>query len=354
MTAMTTTTAAPTAPAAAAGVGAGRAAAAREPVLLAVRNLGVDYPTARGVVHAVDGPSFDVERGEIVALVGESGCGKSATALAILRLIAAPGRIVSGEVLLEGRDLLQLPEAAMQAVRGQHAAMVFQEPMSSLNPVQRIGAQVAEPLLQHRHADARGAWQRAVDLLRRVNIPAPELRLRDYPHHFSGGMRQRVMMAMAMACGPRLLVADEPTTALDVTVQAQVLELLQTEVREHRTGLLLITHNLGVVARYADRVNVMYGGRIVESATGDDLYDQPLHPYTIGLLASVPRLDQPMAQRLQPIDGQPYDPLRRPRGCAFHPRCPHVMARCREAVPPVTTASTGHRVACWLYAGANA
>ena len=239
----------------------------------------------------------------------------------------------------------------MQAVRDQHVAMVFREPMSSLNPVQRIGAQVAEPLLQHRHADARGAWRRAVDLLRRVNVPAPEVRLRDYPHHFSGGMRQRVMMAMA--CGPRLLVADEPTTALDVTVQAQVLELLQTEVREHRTGLLLITHNLGVVARYADRVNVMNGGRIVESTPGDDLYDRPLHPYTIGLLASVPRLDQPMAQRLQPIDGQPYDPLRRPRGCAFHPRCPQVMARCREAVPPVTTSSTGHRVACWLHAGAS-
>jgi len=330
------------------------APATREPVLLEVRDLVVEFPTPRGVVHAVDGPSFEVESGEIVALVGESGCGKSATALAILRLIAAPGRIVSGEVLLEGRDLLKLPEAEMQTVRGQHAAMVFQEPMSSLNPVQRIGAQVAEPLTQHRHADARGAWQRAAELLRRVNIPAPEVRLRDYPHHFSGGMRQRVMMAMAMACGPRLLVADEPTTALDVTVQAQVLELLQARVREHRTGLLLITHNLGVVARYADRVNVMYGGRIVESAPADDLYDQPLHPYTIGLLASVPRLDLPMTQRLQPIEGQPYDALRRPRGCTFHPRCPHAMARCREEVPPVTTSSTGHRVACWLHAGAVA
>ena len=324
------------------------------PVLLDVRDLRVDYPTSRGVVHAVDGPSFEVGRGEIVALVGESGCGKSATALAILRLIAAPGRIVSGQILLEGRDLLTLPEAEMRSVRGQHAAIVFQEPMSSLNPVQRIGAQVAEPLLQHRLADARGAWQRAVELLRRVNIPAPEARMRDHPHHFSGGMRQRVMMAMAMACGPRLLVADEPTTALDVTVQAQVLELLQAEVRNHRTGLLLITHNLGVVARYADRVNVMYGGRIVESASADDLYDQPLHPYTVGLLASVPRLDQPMTQRLQPIEGQPYDPLQRPPGCAFAPRCPHAMARCHQDAPPVTSSPSGHRVACWLHSGATA
>lgn len=326
----------------------------QEPVLLDVRELRVDYPTPRGVVHAVDGPSFEVARGEIVALVGESGCGKSATALAILRLIAAPGRIVSGQVRLEGRDLLTLPEAQMRSVRGQHAAIVFQEPMSSLNPVQRIGAQVAEPLLQHRLADAPGAWRRAIELLRRVNIPAPEARMRDHPHHFSGGMRQRVMMAMAMACGPRLLVADEPTTALDVTVQAQVLELLQAEVRNHRTGLLLITHNLGVVARYADRVNVMYGGRIVESALADDLYDQPLHPYTVGLLASVPRLDQPMTQRLRPIEGLPYDPLQRPPGCAFAPRCPQAMARCHRDAPPVASSPSGHRVACWLHSGAAA
>ena len=319
------------------------------PAVLRVRGLTVEFPTARGVVHAVDGASFDVARDEIVALVGESGCGKSAAALAIVRLIAPPGRITGGEILFDGSDLLALSEAAMRAVRGQHIGMVFQEPMSSLNPVQRIGRQVAEPLVQHRRADAAGALRRAVDLLRGVNIPSPEARRRDYPHQFSGGMCQRAMIAMAMACGPRLLLADEPTTALDVTVQALVLELLQSKVREHRTGLLLITHNLGLVARYADRVNVMYAGRIVESASGDDLYAGPLHPYTIGLLASVPRIDRPLDQRLQPIDGQPFDPLHPPRGCAFHPRCPVALARCGEEAPPRVVPGTRHAVACWLH-----
>ncbi len=322
--------------------------------VLQVKGLRVDYPTPKGTVRAVDGISFDVAPREIVALVGESGCGKSATALAILRLITAPGRVSAGQILFDGEDLLLASPARLRQIRGQHIAMVFQEPMSSLNPVQRIGDQVAEPLLQHRLASPAEAWQRAAGLLRRVNIPDAEARLHDYPHQFSGGMRQRVMIATAMACGPRLIVADEPTTALDVTVQAQILALLRNAVLADGTGLLLITHNLGVVARYADQVHVMYGGEIVESAHADALYARPSHPYTRGLLNSVPRLSQAPGQRLVPITGQPFDALNRPGGCAFHPRCPQAMDRCRSQAPPVLQAGAGHQARCWLLADSPA
>jgi oligopeptide/dipeptide ABC transporter ATP-binding protein len=321
----------------------------RVPVL-EVKGLKVEYPTRKGIVHAVDGISFDVAPGEIVTLVGESGCGKSATAHSILRLISEPGRVPAGEVLFDGEDLLKVSDQRIREIRGNRISMVFQEPMSSLNPVQRIGDQVAEPILQHRLAGKAEAWKRAAELLRRVNIADPQARLHDYPHQFSGGMRQRVMIATAMACSPRLIIADEPTTALDVTVQAQIIELLRTAVQVDSTSMLLITHNLGVVARYADRVNVMYGGEIVESATADELYADPKHPYTRGLLNSVPTLTQGIGERLIPITGQPFDSLNRPTGCSFHPRCPKAMDRCRSEAPPVTQFGTSHRVACWLSA----
>ncbi|MFT3814009.1 MAG: ABC transporter ATP-binding protein [Acidovorax sp.] len=316
--------------------------------LLSIRDLRVEFRSRGGVVRAVDGVSFDVQAGEVVALVGESGCGKSATAYSILRLIAEPGRISGGQIHFEGADLLALPEAHVRQVRGNRIAMIFQEPMSSLNPVQRIGDQVGEPLVQHGLATRRQARAKAVELLRSVNIPAPEARAQDYPHHFSGGMRQRVMIAMAMACGPRLIIADEPTTALDVTVQAQIIELLRQSAQAHGTGLLLITHNLAVVARYVDRVCVMYGGRVVESASADDLFEHPGHPYTQGLLKSVPTLDQEEGGQLEPVAGQPFDPLHRPTGCTFHPRCPQAQAVCREQAPPECEPRPGHRVACWL------
>ena len=316
--------------------------------VLQVKGLRVEYPTRKGVVHAVAGISFDVAAGEIVALVGESGCGKSATAHSLLRLIAAPGRVPAGEVWFDGEDLLKVSDARIRQIRGNRIAMVFQEPMSSLNPVQRIGDQVAEPLRQHKLASAAQAWQRAAELLARVNIPDPKARLHDYPHQFSGGMRQRVMIAAAMACSPRLIIADEPTTALDVTVQAQIIELLRTAVQADATGLLLITHNLGVVARYADRVNVMYGGEIIESASADELYAAPQHPYTRGLLNSVPSLSQRSGERLLPIAGQPFDALNRPSGCSFHPRCPAAMARCRQEAPPTVRIGATHQASCWL------
>jgi oligopeptide/dipeptide ABC transporter ATP-binding protein len=318
--------------------------------LLAVRDLHVDFQTRAGVVHAVDGVTFDVQPGEVVALVGESGCGKSVTAYSILRLIDEPGRISAGHVFFEEDDLLSLSDDEIRHVRGNRISMVFQEPMSSLNPVQRVGDQVGEPLVQHGVANRRQAMTRAVELLEGVNIPDPQARARDYPHHFSGGMRQRAMIAMAMACAPRLIIADEPTTALDVTIQAQILELLRSAVQTDAAGLLLITHNLAVVARYADRVYVMYGGRIVESADADDLFVQPSHPYTIGLLNSVPTLDPASGARQAPIIGQPFDPLHRPSGCTFHPRCPKAMDVCREKVPPEFVLGGRHRMTCWLAA----
>jgi oligopeptide/dipeptide ABC transporter ATP-binding protein len=317
--------------------------------LLEVRELKTTFQTAAGVVRAVDGVSWDVEEGETVALVGESGCGKSVSALSIMRLVAPPaGRIESGRVLFRGRDLLALSEPEMERVRGREIAMVFQEPMTSLNPVLTIGRQLTEGLEIHLKMNPSAARARAVELLGMVGIPDPERRLSQYPHQFSGGMRQRMMIAMALACEPKLILADEPTTALDVTIQAQILELMQSLSKRLGVAMLIITHNLGVVARYADRVNVMYAGKIIERATAAELYANPRHPYTLGLLRSVPRLDEPRRERLVPIEGQPPDLTRLPVGCAFTPRCAFKVARCDQQSPALeTVAGGGHVAACW-------
>ncbi len=321
----------------------------RPAVLLSVRDLTVEFATEAGIVRAVDGVSLELRAGEILALVGESGCGKSATALALLRLIAdPPGRITGGSIRFRDTDLLRADDATIRDIRGNRIAMIFQEPMTSLNPVYTIGRQLGEPLELHRDLTGPSLLTKCLALLESVSIPEPRRRLESYPHQFSGGMRQRMMIAMGMSCDPDIVIADEPTTALDVTIQAQLLELLQQQVASHRTALLLITHNLGVVARYADRVNVMYAGRIVESASADDIYAAPRHPYTRGLLRSVPRLDQPAAATLAPIEGQPPNPLELPNGCAFHPRCPFVIDRCRIEAPPLVSVADNHLAACWV------
>ena len=316
--------------------------------LLQVSNLRTTFSTSGGLVRAVDGVSWDVEEGETVALVGESGCGKSVSALSIMRLVAPPaGRIESGEIIFKGRDLLKLTEEEMRQVRGSEIAMIFQEPMTSLNPVLTIERQLTEGMEIHFRTKPDAARARVIQLLAMVGIPDPERRLAQYPHHFSGGMRQRIMIAMALACNPQLILADEPTTALDVTIQAQILELMRTLSRELRVAMLIITHNLGVVARYADRVNVMYAGRIIEKATAAELYSHPRHPYTLGLLRSVPRLDEPRRARLDPIEGQPPDLTRLPAGCAFGPRCRYRGERCAEVPPLVGLDAAGHEAACW-------
>ena len=316
--------------------------------LLEVQDLRTTFTTSAGRVQAVDGVSWDVAEGETVALVGESGCGKSVSALSIMRLVAAPaGHIDGGRILFKGRDLLKLSEAQMQHVRGKEIAMVFQEPMTSLNPVLTIGRQLTEGLEIHMKMDKAAARARAVELLGMVGIPDAERRLAQYPHQFSGGMRQRMMIAMALACNPSLILADEPTTALDVTIQAQILELMRSLSRKLGVAMLIITHNLGVVARYADRVNVMYAGRIIERATAAELYANPRHPYTLGLLRSVPRLDEPRRARLDPIQGQPPDLTRLPKGCAFTPRCAFRVARCEDEAPPLETVGESHVSACW-------
>ena len=317
--------------------------------LLEVRNLTTEFSTSGGVVRAVDGVSWDVREGETVALVGESGCGKSVSALSVMRLVAAPaGRIVRGQVVFKGRDLLALSEEEMRRVRGREIAMIFQEPMTSLNPVLTIGRQLTEGLEIHLGMTAAQARERAAELLGMVGIPDPARRLTQYPHQFSGGMRQRMMIAMALACNPSLILADEPTTALDVTIQAQILELMKDLSRRLGVAMLIITHNLGVVARYADRVNVMYAGRIVERGSARELYAEPRHPYTLGLLKSVPRLDEPRRARLQPIEGQPPDLTRLPPGCAFTPRCAFRVERCAAERPAlVAVGGEGHVTACW-------
>ncbi|HTN27309.1 MAG TPA: ABC transporter ATP-binding protein [Burkholderiales bacterium] len=318
------------------------------PTLLDVRNLHTTFFTAAGTVRAVDGVSWDVQPGETVALVGESGCGKSVSALSVMRLVdEAAGRIESGEILYNGRNLLALTEEQMRSVRGREIAMIFQEPMTSLNPVLSIGRQLTEGLEIHMRMKPPEARARAIELLTMVGIPDPERRLAQFPHHFSGGMRQRMMIAMALACNPSLILADEPTTALDVTIQAQILELLRDLARRLGVAMLIITHNLGVVARYADRVNVMYAGRIIERASAADLYARPRHPYTLGLLRSVPRLDEPRRARLAPIEGQPPDVTRLPPGCAFAPRCAFRVARCTEEAPPLEIVEASHLSACW-------
>jgi oligopeptide/dipeptide ABC transporter ATP-binding protein len=318
-------------------------------MLLDVRNLKTYFYTAAGIVRAVEGMTYTVRPGETVALVGESGCGKSVSALSVMRLVSAPaGRIVGGQVLFQGRDLLALDEESMRHIRGREIAMIFQEPMTSLNPVLSIGRQLTEPLEIHLGVSPAQARQQAVDLLVTVGIPDPERRLTQYPHQFSGGMRQRMMIAMALSCNPALVLADEPTTALDVTIQAQILELMKDLSRQRGIAVVLITHNLGVVARYADRVNVMYAGKLVEQGSARDVYRHPRHPYTIGLLRSVPRLDEPRKATLRPIGGQPPDLMHLPPGCAFAPRCPYAIARCQTEVPPLMPVAADHLSACWV------
>jgi oligopeptide/dipeptide ABC transporter ATP-binding protein len=324
--------------------------------LLDVVDLQTHFVTRGGVVRAVDGVSWDVAEGETVALVGESGCGKSVSALSIMRLVAAPaGRIVGGRVVFKGRDLLSLDEEAMRRVRGREIAMIFQEPMTSLNPVLTIGRQMTEGLETHLGMTPTAARARAAELLSMVGIPDPARRLAQYPHQFSGGMRQRMMIAMALACQPSLVLADEPTTALDVTIQAQILELMKSLARRLGVAMLIITHNLGVVARYADRVNVMYAGKIIERGTAREIYANPRHPYTLGLLRSVPRLDEPRRARLDPIEGQPPDLSRLPGGCSFAPRCAFRVERCAVETPPLRPIGAAgpsqgedkHVSACW-------
>jgi oligopeptide/dipeptide ABC transporter ATP-binding protein len=319
------------------------------PPLLEVKGLHTEFRTGAGTVRAVDGISYTVEPGETVAIVGESGSGKSVGALSILRLIPdPPGRITAGQVMFAGRDLMMLSEEEMRQVRGGDIGMVFQEPMTSLNPVLTIGRQITETVEQHRGGDVGAAQHRAVELLGLVGISDAERRLKQYPHQLSGGMRQRIMIAIALACGPKLIIADEPTTALDVTIQAQILELMQQLTQRLGVALIIITHNLGVVARYAHRVNVMYAGRIVESGAAAALYHDPRHPYTMALLRSVPRLDRPRQARLDPVDGQPPDLTRLDQGCAFRPRCRFAIDACATAPPPLSPAGApGQFSACY-------
>ena len=315
--------------------------------LLEVRNLSTEFNTASGAIRAVNDVSFAVKEGEVLGLVGESGCGKSVTALSIMRLVPnPPGRIVAGQVLLDGQDLLALPDDQMREIRGVKIGMIFQEPMTSLNPVMTIGRQLTETLRIHLKMEKAAAQDRAAELLTMVGIPDARQRLKDYPHQLSGGQRQRVMIAIALSCNPRLIIADEATTALDVTIQAQILELLISLSSEFKTALMIITHNLGIVARYADRVNVMYAGKIREMGNAKDIYTAPKHPYTVGLLHSVPRLDLPRALRLDPIDGEIPDLTNLPAGCAFQPRCPYAVDRCLEAEPELRNVGPEHRVAC--------
>jgi oligopeptide/dipeptide ABC transporter ATP-binding protein len=319
------------------------------PPLLSVKDLKTYFYTEEGVVKAVDGVTYDVQEGETLALVGESGCGKSVSAMSILRLIPfPPGRIVDGEVLFDGEDILKMDDTEIRRVRGNRISMVFQEPMTSLNPVLTIGKQLTESIELHLKLDKEAATARAVQLLEMVGVAEAERRVNDYPHQFSGGMRQRVMIAMAMACNPRLLIADEPTTALDVTIQAQVLEVMARLSREFGTAVIIITHNLGVVARYADRVNVMYAGKIIETSTAEKVYADPRHPYTLGLLNSVPRLDQATGEKLIPIEGLPPDLGHLPPGCAFYPRCTYRIDKCKEEYPPLQMVAENHYAACWV------
>lgn len=317
--------------------------------LLEVRDLETEFHTDFGVVRAVDGVDLHIDEGETVGLVGESGCGKSVAALSIVRLVPdPPGRIVNGQVLFEGQDLLQLGVRDMRHVRGAKIGIIFQEPLTSLNPVLSIERQLVEPLQEHLGMTRRQASSRASELLDMVGIPDPSLRLRDYPHMMSGGQRQRIMIAIALSCNPRLLIADEATTALDVTIQAQILELMKELTEQFGTALLMITHNLGVVARYADRVCVMYAGKIREMGPSEELYGNPKHPYTLGLLGSVPRLDmQREAGKLTQIPGDVPDPTRMPSGCAFHPRCEYAAVRCADDDPGMELVGEGHVAACW-------
>ncbi len=315
--------------------------------LLEIMDLSVRFGTPEGTVQAVDGVSYAVDAGEAIAIVGESGSGKSVSALAIIGLVPSPPGQVTGQVLFDGRDLLSLDEESLRQIRGARIGMIFQEPMTSLNPLLTIGTQLRETMEVHLDLTRQQASARAVDLLKMVGISEPDRRMKQYPHHFSGGMRQRVMIAIALSCEPRLVIADEPTTALDVTIQAQILTLMRDLTDRLGAALVLITHNLGIVARYTSRVHVMYAGRMVESSRTEEIFMHPCHPYTMGLLASVPRLDKPRGQRLVPIEGKPPDLTRLGPGCAFRPRCSYAVAMCANTKPPLDSIAPGHRTACF-------
>jgi oligopeptide transport system ATP-binding protein len=315
--------------------------------LLEVEDLRVEFTTRRGIVHAVNGISFEIEPGETLGIVGESGCGKSVTSLAILGLLAGNGRVRSGRASFQGRDLIQLKDRALRKIRGSEIAMIFQDPMTSLNPVLTIGRQIRETLETHFGMNRKEAEARAAELIDRVGIPSAKARLRDYPHQFSGGMRQRAMIAMALACEPKLLIADEPTTALDVTIQAQILDLLRELVAEENAALILITHDLGVVAGMCERVNVMYAGMFMETGSAEQLFGSPRHPYTLGLLQSVPRLDLGRRAQLHPIEGAPPNMLRAPTACPFQPRCRYEVDLSSQEVPQLVEIERGHKVACF-------
>ena len=316
--------------------------------LLEVKNLKTHFFTMEGVVKAVDGVSYELNEGETLGLVGESGCGKSVSALSVMRLIPdPPGKIIDGEILLDGEDILKIDMEGMREVRGAKIAMVFQEPMTSLNPVLTVERQITETLQLHMGMSKLESQRESVNLLTRVGIPDPEIRIKQYPHQFSGGMRQRVMIAMALSCNPRLIIADEPTTALDVTIQAQILDLMKSLTTELGVALIVITHNLGVVARYADRVNIMYAGKVIERGEAREIYANPRHPYTEGLLRSVPRLDLPRRAKLDPIEGQPPDLINLPPGCAFRERCRWAVDKCATDTPELVETSDGHLSACF-------
>ena len=316
--------------------------------LLEVKELKTYFFTLEGVVKAVDGISYEVDEGETLALVGESGCGKSVSALSLMRLIPdPPGKIVGGEVIFDGEDILTIDKNDMRRIRGAKMSMVFQEPMTSLNPVLTLERQLGETLQLHKGMSRREARREAINLLAKVGISDGERRIGQYPHQFSGGMRQRVMIAMALSCSPKLIIADEPTTALDVTIQAQILELMKSLTQELGVSLMIITHNLGVVARYADRVNIMYAGKIIERGTAQEIYSNPRHPYTVGLLNSVPRLDLPRRARLDPIEGQPPDLINLPPGCSFRDRCRWAIDKCATDTPPLMPVEGSHWSACW-------
>ena len=322
--------------------------------LLEISNLTTHFFTQDGVVKAVDGINYDLEEGEVLGVVGESGCGKSVHALSIMRLVPSPpGRTIAGEVVFEGEDLLKMDDAEMRNIRGNRIAMVFQEPMTSLNPVLTIGRQLTETLELHQKMNKQQAKSRAAELLQTVGISDAARRLVDYPHQFSGGMRQRVMIAMALSCNPKLIIADEPTTALDVTIQAQILELMQDLARDFGTAMIIITHNLGVVARYAHNVNVMYAGKIIETGSALEIYHNPKHPYTLALLNSVPRLDASERIRLDVIEGLPPDLVNLAEGCSFAPRCKYVYDRCIDETPMLEDALPGHTTACWRHQELN-
>jgi len=319
-------------------------------MLLDVKNLSTHFISPKGVLKAVDDISFCIDKGEILALVGESGSGKSVTALSLLRLIPNPsGKIMNGEISFEGRDLLKLNSEDMRQVRGNRIAMIFQEPMTSLHPILTIEEQVMEPLIYHKEIPRTKALKALYQLLEKVHISDPALRGKAYPHMLSGGMKQRSMIAMGLTCNPSLIIADEPTTALDVTIQAQLLELLKDLTNELGTSMILITHDLGIVARYAHIVHVMYAGKIVEKASAKNLYSHPRHPYTMALMASIPRIDQDFRKKLTPVQGNPPNLLNLPKGCAFHPRCPKKQDKCMKATPKLKPLANNHETACWIY-----